>query len=181
MAVAIAAVAIAGGLSLTGSASAAVIGDATSATVSVSTPDGSFHIPVVPYPTSGAFNTPFTLYTLPACSSTATFYEVFISTLGVEQDFTPPAGSTLVLRSDSSGLLFGRVGANGALPTPFNNVDFSVSGLNGFIAAAGDYSIGVKCLNSAGITDAWWTTVDFDGPASSTNAPNWTWEPLDSI
>jgi hypothetical protein len=184
----IAAVVIAGGLAFAGSASAAPAAAPASAavaagttTATVATPGGSFHIPVVPYPFSGSGTTTFTLYTLPACSSSATTYEVFLSTQGVEQEFAPPLGSTLVLSDTFGDQLIGSTGANGAIPTPFQQVDFSQSGLNGFVTAAGDYSLGVKCFSSTGVTNVWWTTVDFDAAATSTTTPNWKWEPLDSI
>lgn len=151
---------------------------ANTSSAAVATPAGSFHIPVVPYPFSGSWNTPFTLYTLPSCSSSAIGYEVFLSTQGVEQDYPPPLDSTFILYSDTNGPLFAPFGPSGTLPTPFRAVDFSISGLNGFITGAGNYSLGVKCFSNTALTNVWWTTVHFDGPATPTSAPNWSWEPL---
>jgi hypothetical protein len=179
-----AAVVIAGGIAFAGSASSASATAADVApgttTATVATPAGSLHIPVIPYPFSGSGTTSFSLYTLPACSSSATTYEVFLSSQGVETDFAPPLGSTLVLSDTLGDQLIGRTGTNGAIPTPFKQVDFSASGLNGFVTG-GDYSIGVKCFSQTAVTDVWWTTVDFDGAATSTTTPNWTWEPSDGI
>jgi hypothetical protein len=175
---------IAAGLVFSGMASAAPAAPAavsgTTTTATITTPDGSsFHIPVVPYPFSGTLSTTFDLYTLPACSSGAIGYEVFLSVPGVETQFDPAPGSTIILRSDTAGFLLKHLPSGStAITDPTPSVDFANSGLNGFVTAAGDYSLGVKCFSSTAVTDAWWTEVHFDGAATSTNVPNWNWDPF---
>ena len=182
MAAIIGAVVVAGGLSVGGTALAApttasaVVGDTTAATVT--TPGGSFHIPVVPYPFSGTFSTAFDLYSLPTIPSGTIGYEVVLTQQGDEQDFSPPIGSTIILRNDTDGLLEVPVApGTTTLTDPTLAVDFSASGLNGFISGAGDYSLAIKFFGSTSLTGVWWTTIHFDGAASLTNAPNWKWEP----
>jgi hypothetical protein len=182
MALAVGALAVAGGLVLGGTAlasPASVAGDTTTATVT--TPDGSFHIPVVPYPFSGSLETTFSLYTLPQAPAGSVYYEVFLSTPGVEDEFNPPLGSTYVLNSDTTGLLFGQLPADG-LPDPITDIDFSTSGLVGLVNGAGDYSLGVKFLSDTGVTGVWWTSVYFNGAITptSTTTPDWQWDPFDT-
>jgi len=183
IALGVGALAVAGGLALGGTALAApttISGDTT--TSAVTTPDGSFHIPVIPYPFSGSFSTTFDLYALPVIPSGTIAYEVVLTDPGDEQDYNPPAGSTIILRSDTDGRLLTRLasGTTTLSPDPIPEVDFSASGLNGFITAAGDYSLEIKFIGATGLTGAEWTSVYFDGAATSTNAPNWQWDPTDS-
>jgi hypothetical protein len=185
MAVTVGAAVLAGGLALGGTALAApatpaASGDTTSS--AVATPDGSFHIPVVPYAFSGSLSTTFDLYALPTIPSGTIAYEVVLTKPGDEQDYNPPVGSTIILRSDTDGLLLKRVAAGTTTlsPDPIPGVDFSASGLNGFITAAGDYSLEIKFFGPTGLTGAWWTSIYFDGAATATNAPNWQWDPTQS-
>lgn len=173
--------AVAGGLAFGGLALAAPAGAQAAvhggtASAAVATPAGSFHVPVVPYPFSGAWNTPFSLYSLGQIPAGTIGYQVVLTLPGDEQDYDPPIGSTLILRSDSLGNLSVPVTpGTTTIPDPIPAVDFFASGLGGFISGAGDYSLAIKFYGSTSLTGVWWTEIHFDGPASAD--PNWEWDP----
>lgn len=187
---------IAATLALSGTALAStttsrpVSADTTSA--AVATPAGSFHVPVVPVvpgvPLSqafgGSYSTAFNLYSVAVVPPGSIGYQVVLTEPGDQGYVAPPNSSTIILTSITGGELqtiFPAGSAPATIPDPISDISFADSGLNGFISGAGNWVLAIKFFGpptQTTLTGVWWTTIHFDGPASLTNHPNWSWEPL---
>jgi len=151
-----AATVVAGGLAVTGTASA---DSSTTFTMS---------------PTSGSMATTFSITPPQASCPTGDLgWSLKLVTPGDESDITPPSGSvSSALRSDSQGSL--SLVRNTSIGT-INDVDLSASGLNNIVTQAGSWSIALRCFNSGATAydEVWYKTVTFNGAASSTST-SWT-------